>query len=350
MKRLIPRFLKYPIIFLYILIRCITRGKVPKNVQLNLSGVLPPQDSLEIIHGGKVKLLHLRERFGDSWKGFNIAYFVSSGLPFAPQLWIYLYKLFGIKVVWNQNGVAYPAWAHEKTNSINKLMEPLHESDFVIYQTEFTKHSAEKFLGVFKGPSEIIVNPVDTKKFKPKDEPLEREPLIVVMSGHHFESKERLETSIETMRELRKQVEAKLLVIGNTQELPRENWIEVVNKFTQAEAPHLYQRAHILLHLKYLDPCPTIVLEALACGLPVVGQGNGGMPELVSGDAGILLPIAEDFERLHYPSPKDVADAIIEIKERCSEFSQNARKEALKFGKDTWLDKHEKTFNELLKK
>ncbi|MEK7186978.1 MAG: glycosyltransferase family 4 protein [Patescibacteria group bacterium] len=321
-----------------------------KEIRLNLAGTLPPIGSDKIVHGGKVKLLHLREKFGDTWKKFNVAYFVSSGLPFAPSIWIKIYRWFGIKVVWNQNGTAYKAWAGNKADEINSLMKPMHGADYVIYQTEFTKRCSDKFLGKFQGPSEVLINPVDTKKFVPPTVPLSLEPFIVIMSGHHFESKERLRVSLEAMRELRKKGEkTKLIIIGNTQELPNEEWIEVVGKFNQEDAPALYHKAHVMLHLKILDPCPTFVLEALSCGLPVVGLMNGGMPELVGNRAGILIPAVEDFEQFRYPTPVQVANALLETKNNLQEFSKNARNQTLKFDKEIWLKRHEEIFNKLLK-
>ena len=341
-RRYIPKFLKYPLVIIYILFRCIARGLPDKKVALNLAGVLPNASSDKIIHGGKVKLLYLREYFGDTWKRFNLAYFVSSGLPFAPVIWIRIYKLFGVKIVWNQNGVAYRAWAGEKTSLINSLMKPIHEADYVIYQTEFTKRCADRFLGKFMGPRTVLINPVDTKQFSPPSFSLPIEPLTIIMSGHHFESKERLKMSLEAVRELIKRgIEAKLIVIGNTQELPKEKWLEEIGKFTQRDAPGLYHRAHILLHLKNLDPCPTFVLEALACGLPVVGLANGGMPELVDQKSGILIATPENFEKFQYPTPDEIVVAIIKIRENLQDFSLNARKQSLKFDKEIWLKKHE---------
>ncbi len=344
MKNLIPRFLKFPLMFIYIFLRLIMRGGKAQEIKLNLAGVLPKPG--QIVHGGKVKLLALRERFGETWKCFNIAYFVSSGLPFAPSLWLKLYKLFGVKSIWNQNGVAYPAWAHGGTNRINSLMKPVHQADYVIFQTHFTKKCSDKFLGVYEGPSEILINPVDTKKFIPRAEPLPREPLVIMMSGHHFESQERLKVSLEAVRLLGS---AKLLVVGNTQEIPQEDWIEVVGTFTQEEAPALYHRAHIMLHLKNLDPCPTFVLEALASGLPVVGLANGGMPELVSPQSGILITSPENFDQFHYPEPSEVASAIREVAGKLDSFSASAREQSLAFSKEKWLRRHEEIFSNLLK-
>ncbi|HEY4528223.1 MAG TPA: glycosyltransferase family 4 protein [Candidatus Paceibacterota bacterium] len=338
-----PRIIKYPLILVYIFWRCLTRGKQAGSIVLSFAGVLKPG---EIVHGGKVKLLALREGFSESWKHFNIAYLVSSGLPFAPSLWISIYKFFGIKIVWNQNGVAYPAWAREKTDRINSLMKPIHKADYVVYQTEFTKRSSDKFLGKYAGPSCVLVNPVDTRKFKPREMPLSQEPFTIIMSGHHFESEERLKVSIEAVRLL---ANIKLIVVGNTRELPQEDWIEVIGKFTQEEAPNLYHKAHIMLHLKNLDPCPTFVLEALASGLPVVGLSNGGMPELVDERSGVLIPCAEDFEKFHYPKPEEVVEAILKAKSNLASFSLGARIQALKFDKEIWLKRHEEIFNDILK-
>jgi len=350
MKKYIPTFLKYPLITIYVFVRLILRGIPAKGLRLNLAGVLPPKGSRAIVHGGKVKLLSLRERFGETWTGFNIAYFASSGLPFAPAVWMRLYKLFGVKVVWNQNGVAYPAWAGKETRRINQLMDPIHLANYVIFQTEFTKKCSDKFLGTYTGPHTILINPVDTKVFKPRSESLPVEPLKIIMSGHHFESKERLGVSLDAIRKLRAGgVDVKLIVIGNTQEVPSEDWMEVSGKFTREEAPRLYQKAHILLHLKALDPCPSMVLEALASGLPVVGLNNGGMPELVSESSGILIPAEENFDKFSYPDSGEVANAIIQVRDNLGSLSRGAREQALKFDTEIWLKKHQEIFNKILK-
>jgi len=39
--------------------------------------------------------------------------------------------------------------------------------------------------------------------------------------------------------------------------------------------------------LSYADPCPNVVVEAIACGLPVVAPNHDGIPELV-GDNRLL--------------------------------------------------------------
>ena len=52
---------------------------------------------------------------------------------------------------------------------------------------------------------------------------------------------------------------------------------------------------------------PTVVLEALASGLPVVYSASGGTPELVGDDAGVGVPAPLDWEQDHPPAPEALA-------------------------------------------
>ena len=54
---------------------------------------------------------------------------------------------------------------------------------------------------------------------------------------------------------------------------------------------HFYQAADLYLHVSKADTFPNTVLEALACGTPVVATAVGGIPEQVkNGGTGFLVP------------------------------------------------------------
>jgi len=52
-----------------------------------------------------------------------------------------------------------------------------------------------------------------------------------------------------------------------------------------------YQAADVYVHAARVDTFPNTVLEALACGVPVVATAVGGIPEQVpNGESGFLVP------------------------------------------------------------
>jgi glycosyltransferase involved in cell wall biosynthesis len=52
-----------------------------------------------------------------------------------------------------------------------------------------------------------------------------------------------------------------------------------------------YQAADVLLHAANVDNFPCVILEALACGTPVIATAVGGIPEqIVEGETGFLVP------------------------------------------------------------
>ncbi|MFM8459193.1 MAG: glycosyltransferase, partial [Chthoniobacterales bacterium] len=118
---------------------------------------------------------------------------------------------------------------------------------------------------------------------------------------------------------------------------------------SQDEAPEIYRGAHLLLHGKDKDPCPTVPIEAMACGLPIVGLAGGGMPELVPPQVGRLVPVAQTWTEDNAADPLAMANAVEEIMVDHDVFSRAARKHAEEtFDVRSWLDRHEAIFTEVL--
>lgn len=71
--------------------------------------------------------------------------------------------------------------------------------------------------------------------------------------------------------------------------------------------------------------CPNTVVEALACGSPVVGFDTGALRELVPPDAGCIVPYGGNPWKLEYPSVDQLVDSVLNIRERWDVYSQAAR-------------------------
>lgn len=317
----------------------------------------------QLIHGGAVKLLHLRRGFTANEEAFNILYLVSSAQPpFALDL-AKACKERGIAFVWNQNGVGYPAWAGNDTERHNGPMRKLRElADYVVYQSEFCRTSAERFLGPWAGPSSTLINPVDLEAFCPPRVAVPVRPLRLLAMGTQNYA-ERVLSTIDCLSVLRKNgVEATLTIAGKLQwkaadeevsrriaSLGLRDAVTLRPAFSQEEAVRLYQAHHIVLHPKYLDPCPTVAIEALATGLPVVGSASGGMPELVPAGCGMLVPAPVVWDRLITPTGEEMAAAVAEIYPRLEEYSAAARHHAeAAFDCRKWVEGHFTIFSSFL--
>ncbi len=48
--------------------------------------------------------------------------------------------------------------------------------------------------------------------------------------------------------------------------------------------------ANLVTLPSYMEGCPNVILEALACGRPVVATNVGGIPEMMNDECGRLVP------------------------------------------------------------
>jgi glycosyltransferase involved in cell wall biosynthesis len=105
-----------------------------------------------------------------------------------------------------------------------------------------------------------------------------------------------------------------------------------------------------VLHPKYLDPCPTVVLEALASGCPVVGSASGGLLELVDEESGVLIPAPLDWSQMITPTGAALAKGVLKIVPHFESYAYAARirAEAL-FDQKRWVARHQEIFISLLR-
>lgn len=323
----------------------------------------------QFVHGGRVKLSYLNKIFPEQTNKFNILYLASSILPRYLSEWIKVCKKVGVKIVLNQNGVYYYAWYGKGWQEGNRLLKiALESADYIIYQSEFAKIGADTFLGVPKAPSDIIFNAVDVSLFTPQETHQDDNQLTILMAGTCNDFY-RLRAAVLTIKILKTKIsKVKLLIAGRLSWLANkrqvykemsillkdanvEDNVVLLPTYSQREAPDIFRRADIFLHPQYNDVCPTVVVEAMACGLPVVFLMNGGTPELVGTDAGIGVHSKQSWDRIDYPIPALLAEAVLKVNSKRKVFSAAARERAVRFFDiNIWNNKHRDIFEELLRK
>ncbi len=323
-----------------------------------------PVSRSEFAHGGAVKLTYLSENLPHQFPLANILYAVSSVAHPLQIKVLETARRKGLKIIVNQNGVAFPAWDGANYEVSNRSLKQLISfADFIIYQSQFCKDSAKRYISPPDVPNEVIYNPVDARLFSPNACTAKPETLTLLLGGNQYE-KYRLELALQTLKALHREVpNAKLIVTGNLW-LPRDEakawtkqalhdmklieYVTFTGTYAQTDAPALYSQSHLLLHTKYADPSPGLVLEAMALGMPVVHLDNGGVPELV-GDAGIGIHVEHDWNKINLPSPQAMADAVIQVYSRRDEYSQLARQRVVEnFSLQKFTARHIEIFSKVL--
>jgi glycosyltransferase involved in cell wall biosynthesis len=303
--------------------------------------------------GGTSKFQKLALRHPNRPRDFTLLYLGSSGLPRDLRTVLWIARRRGAPIVVNQDGVGYPGWAGERTEAVNRMLRrALLAADHVLYQSTFCKRSADLFLGEPHGSWEILPNAVDVDRFTPANTPPGDGP-VLLLGGDQTQAY-RLELALRTLAALLpEEPDARLLVTGRLVSDPDElldqlgirNRVEFLGRYPQRDAPAIYRLAHLLLHTKVNDPCPSVVLEAMASGLPVVYPASGGTVELVGTEAGIGVPHPDTFERDEPPSPEAMAQAVVAALASRESFAAGARRLAVeRFPLDAWLDRHDALF------
>jgi glycosyltransferase involved in cell wall biosynthesis len=320
----------------------------------------------DVVFGGQVKFQRLDEELPNEPRHFNVLYLGSTSLPLDARVLVRIARSRGAKVVWNQNGVRYPGLGLADMNRINRRDgRLLHAADYVFFQSAFCKVSADRFYGERSDAWEVLHNAVDTRTFTPANVRPSR-PLTLLLGGNQYQ-RYRLEVALETLALLRvERPEVRLLVTGDLSFLddPAEaravaeelvarrglaGHVDFTGAYIRAEAPDVLRAADILLHTKYNDPCPTLVVEAMACGVPVVYSASGGVPELVGDEGGIGIPAPLDFERDHPPEPAPLAEAVLKVTQNLEGFAEAARRRAVeRFDLRAWVERHRQVFAALL--
>lgn len=145
-------------------------------------------------------------------------------------------------------------------------------------------------------PVEVVYNTIDTDIFKPTESDFRRE--------HGLENKKIL-LGVASIWEKRKGLQDILTLAGMVDEdwhivlvgtIPNfqdfkipENVLVIPRTNSPQELAAIYTAADVLVNPTYEDNYPTVNLEALACGTPVITYRTGGSPESLDETCGAVV-------------------------------------------------------------
>ena len=150
--------------------------------------------------------------------------------------------------------------------------------------------------------AEVIPNIIDLSRFKPGAVRPLQGPLHLIVT-RNLEAIYDIPTALQAFALVRAQhPSAKLTVAGSGPDLTalRElaarlglaDAVDFAGRIENADIGRLYASADVMLNPSTADNMPISILEALACGVPVVTTSAGGIPDLVEdGRTALLVPV-----------------------------------------------------------
>jgi UDP-glucose:(heptosyl)LPS alpha-1,3-glucosyltransferase len=168
----------------------------------------------------------------------------------------------------------------------------------IVVNSEMVRAHFERYLGVSAQAPRVVRSAIDPDRFQEHDRPKRRvewrerhgirpEETVALFAAMNYRLKG-LEPLLHAVRQVPQAAPFRLLVVGNPRTGPYERLARQLGIagrvcFTGhcADMRNAYFAADFLVHPTFYDPCSLVVLEALACGLPVVTTRFNGAAELL---------------------------------------------------------------------
>ena len=290
------------------------------------------------------------------------AILVIAGTRFLPDLWrarrrgmCVVQRLDGInwvqRVRWT--GARYHLRA-EYGNAILALIRGRF-ADRVIYQSQFIRKWWDDWYGVAKAPASVIINGVDLNVYSPNgtdERPQDRYRMLLLEGSLAGGLNAGLFHGVAVAEKLSEKFPMEVVVAGKVDDATQRKLqskvpVKFLGTIPREQVPQLARSSHLMYCAEINPPCPNSVIEALACGLPVIGFDSGSLKELVSEDAGSVVAYGANPWKLETPDIAALALSAETVLSRQEQFRRSARRRAeVEFSLDQMVDAYLKVLLE----
>lgn len=236
----------------------------------------------------------------------------------------------GVPIVQRLDGIN---WRHQVepmplrqrllTSASNWIMRFIRDylADHIVYQSQFVRGWWHRVYGKAPVDYTIIYNGVDLDVFNPQGPAYQSQASVCFISveGNLDVDRVSLQIPISVLQHLVQQgVTAELLLFGGLGDgaldrVAKHSWIKYSGTIANEQLPYYERGASVFISSEVNPPCPNSVVEALACGTPVMGFDTGSLAELLAGRGGRVAPYGGDPWRLEPPDMDALAAAAEEV-------------------------------------
>ncbi len=264
------------------------------------------------------------------------AVLVIAGTRFLPDLWRARRR--GIRVVQRLDGINWVQrvrWTgpryHIRAEYGNAMLALIrnHFADHVIYQSQFIRRWWGDWYGAAQAPASVIINGVDLQTYTPDGEherPTDHFRLLLLEGSLAGGLNSGLFHAVSLAEKLSAKFPMEVVVAGKVDDATRNKLqskvpVKFLGTIPREQIPALARSCHMMYSAEVNPPCPNSVIEALACGLPVIGFDSGSLKELVTDDAGCIVPYGGNPWKLETPDISALAESAAEVLTKQSQFS-----------------------------
>jgi len=200
-------------------------------------------------------------------------------------------------------------------------------------------------------PASVILNGVDLDQYSPAglhERPTGHHRILLVEGSLSGALDSGLHSAVSLAEKLSQKSRVELFVVSRVDKHTQNRLtdqnpfrIKFMESIPREQIPWLMRSSHVLFSAEVNPPCPNSVIEALACGLPVIGFDTGSLSEIVQGGAGRLAPYGANHWKLEKPDISGLVHAAEEVLDDQPRFRKSAREQAENMlGLDKMVDEY----------
>jgi glycosyltransferase involved in cell wall biosynthesis len=188
----------------------------------------------------------------------------------------------------------------------------LQNADAILALTENMKN---KLKDIYDSEISVVPNGIDLKEYSGEminsDKDHKTKNILFVGSLYPIKGVQYLIMAMKLVHD--KLPDAKLILVGDGKERERlaalsiqfdiQNYVQFVGKIPHKMVQTFMQRADVFILPSLSEGLPNVILEAMACGLPIVASRVGGIPDIITNDVNGYLVEVKDTD--------DIANKII---------------------------------------
>ncbi|WDT68438.1 glycosyltransferase [Cloacibacterium sp. TD35] len=260
-----------------------------------------------------------------------------------------LKRKYGIPFVISEHWSIFQEQNHAKSSKSARFLAKkiAEKASFILPVTENLISGLRK-LGITT-PMKVVGNVVDTDLFSPKCKESENFTFLHISNLIALKNPKKIIKAAIDLHQINPHFELQIGGDGDLkplQEIIHENKAEdYIKTFGMLSLEHVSEKmktANCFVLFSDYENQPCVILESLASGIPVIATNVGGIPELLSGNRGVLIAKNDTGSLFH--AMKNVLDKKVEF-----ETPENARKFVEEnYSKQVIAEKFSEIYNQVL--